>query len=233
MPRDDDQEDVAEQSGSIGDLAPTQQLIRRTPSRPTFPASGSSQAPSQAATAPSNSTVAAEPLAVRRQSLSRLDPDAFYLVLRCQTVIAALQANAASIPVYCDVFTPKVLNSHNTASPPTALAPTSLQSEIPHLAFVAALPFAGLRDKILRALGHIDYDELWRDAVSGGFFVWGDIAWMPNGWEVTEAFARKWWFLMDGEVVETANFWRIQRGLPRLSRVPESRVAGADDVMGG
>jgi len=147
-----------------------------------------------------------------------VDPDAFYLVLHCQTVIHALTANAATIPVYCQVTIPKVLNESNIASPPSALMPTALQGDIPHLAFVAAIPFSGLRDAILKALPHIDYDELWRDSVSGGFFVWGKQPWAPQGWEVTEQWAEKWWFLLDHEIIDTANFWRAQRGLPRLPR---------------
>lgn len=158
------------------------------------------------------------PRARANQASTNTDPDAFYLVLRCQTVIAALGANAASIPVYCDVLVPKVLDSSNIRSPPSTLLPTQLQAEVPHLAFVAALPFSGLRDSILRMLPSIDYDDLWRDSVSGGFFVWGSLPWAPQGWEVTEQFARKWWFLLDQEVIETANFWRIQRGLPKLGR---------------
>ncbi len=151
-----------------------------------------------------------------------IDPDAFYLVLGAQTVIAALQANAHSIPVFCDIPIPCVLNANNTSDPPSALAPTSLQSEIPHLAFVAALPFRGLRDAILRSLPYIDYEDLWRDSVSGGYFIWGKTPWMPQGWEVTEQWAAKWWYLLDQDIVETANFWRLQRGLAKLElRRPE------------
>lgn len=145
-----------------------------------------------------------------------IDPDAFFLVMRCQTVISALTSNAASIPVYCKIPIPTVLRPTNIESPPMSLMPTALQAEIPHLAFVAALPFAGLRDSILKSLPHIDYDDLWKDSVSGGFFVWGSLPWSPQGWEVTEHWAKKWWFLLDREIVETANFWRLQRGLPRL-----------------
>jgi hypothetical protein len=153
-----------------------------------------------------------------RAAVTNPDPDAFHLVLRCQTVIAALTSNATSIPVYCEVVIPKVLSGADIESPPVALLPTRLQSEIPHLAFVAALPFAGLRDSILKALPSIDYQDLWQDSVSGGFFVWGKLPWSPQSWEVTEEWARKWHFLLDDEVVEVANFWRLQRGLKRLPR---------------
>jgi hypothetical protein len=160
-----------------------------------------------------------------------LDPDAFYLVLGAQTVIAALQANARSIPVFCHVHIPCILNGSNIDNPPSPLAPTALQSEVPHLAFVAALPFRGLRDSILRSLAYIDYDDLWRDTVSGGFFIWGKTPWMPQGWEVTEQWAAKWWWLLDGDVIETANFWRLQRGLPMLSlRKPELPVIRPPDA---
>lgn len=155
-----------------------------------------------------------------------IDPDAFYLVLNCTTVIKALQDNAQSIPVYCEIQTPSVLNASMVSNPPATLMPTALQAEVPHIAFVAALPFSGLRDSVLRALPHIDFQDLWRDAVSGGFFIWGRIPWAPQGWEVEESFAQKWWFLLDREVIETANFWRAQRGIPRLRSRHPSLTAG-------
>lgn len=104
-----------------------------------------------------------------------------------------------------------------------SLVPTGLQAEIPHLAFVAAIPFAGLRDAILKALPNIDYQELWQDTLSGGFFIWGKAPWLSQDWEVTEDWATKWWSLLDREVVETADFWRLQRGLAKLPR-PDLQV---------
>ena len=159
-------------------------------------------------------------------SASNIDPDAFYLVLNCTTVIKALQDNANSIPVYCEIQTPSILNRSMVKDPPATLLPTALRAEVPHIAFGAALLFFGLRDSVLRALPHIDFQDLWRDAVSGGFFIWGRIPSAPQGWEVTEEFAMKWWFLLDHEVIDTANFWRAQRGIPKLQTPRPSLTAG-------
>ncbi|KAH8896401.1 hypothetical protein GQ53DRAFT_803826 [Thozetella sp. PMI_491] len=193
---------------------------RASPSR-----SDDHDAPREAGAGLATTTGTQDPALLEQMAVapSSPNPDAFYLVLGAQTVIAALTANAQSIPVYCNVFVPKVLTSGSVQDPPAPLAPTRLQAEVPHLAFVAALPFAGLRDAILRALPHIDYQSLWRDSVSGGFIIWGRTPWMPQGWEVTEEWAHKWWFLLDKEVLETANFWRLQRGLPLL-RPPAPQV---------
>jgi len=42
--------------------------------------------------------------------------------------------------------------------------------------------------------------------------VWGASSWDPIGWEISPGFAKKWWFLIDDGILQTANFWRSQRG---------------------
>ena len=124
-----------------------------------------------------------------------VDSDTF-LAMTCQTVIHALQANAAAIPVYCDVFVPSVLNDSNIRDPPHTLRPTTLQSQIHNLAFVAALPLVGLRDSILRAFPHIRLRQPLARCCEWRLLHMRKSPWMPQRWEVTEHFASKWWFLI-------------------------------------
>jgi len=47
--------------------------------------------------------------------------------------------------------------------------------------------------------------------------VWGHTPWDSKGWEIGEKFARKWWWLIDEEVLSGANFWRGVRSEPGLT----------------
>jgi hypothetical protein len=58
----------------------------------------------------------------------------------------------------------------------------------------------------------INEEQLCNDLQNGAMAVWGDVAWDPLGWEVSEDFTQKWWFLLDEEVIRASNFWRRQRG---------------------
>lgn len=72
---------------------------------------------------------------------------------------------------------------------------------------------------------------MWNDFSGGEVKVWGSSPWEKTGWEIGERFAKKWWFLMSEEILETANFWRAARGEGRLSM---SGVKGSvlGEVMG-
>jgi hypothetical protein len=56
--------------------------------------------------------------------------------------------------------------------------------------------------------------------VSGDLKVWGSTPWDTLAWEVGPEFARKWWFLMDNEILRASNFWRRQRGEQDLMMAP-------------
>jgi hypothetical protein len=47
--------------------------------------------------------------------------------------------------------------------------------------------------------------------------LWGE-PWCTTGWEISEGFARKWAFLLDGcnNLIESTNKWREARGDERL-----------------
>ena len=115
--------------------------------------------------------------------------------------------------------------------PPT-LQPTLLQKSMPHHAEIDVLPFPRIRDNALLAAG--DYGEFelcmsilgldsWAfsmgerdrttDMTSTGILVWGD-PWNAGNWEVSEGFAKKWQWLLRGciELLDSTNYWRLQRG---------------------
>lgn len=82
------------------------------------------------------------------------------------------------------------------------------------------LPWASVRDKLLRCVNTINEVEFVVDMVSSDLRIWGKRPWDPRGWEVGPNFARKWWFLMDDEILETSNFWRSQRGEDDMQPAP-------------
>lgn len=104
-------------------------------------------------------------------------------------------------------------------SVPYPLTPTPLQELVPHYPYVDIIPFPAIRNKILSSMSVINEEQLCNDLQYGAMAVWGVVAWDPLGWEVSEEFMQKWWFLLDDEVIRSSNFWRRQRGEGPL-RVP-------------
>ncbi|KAJ9609171.1 hypothetical protein H2200_006943 [Cladophialophora chaetospira] len=112
--------------------------------------------------------------------------------------------------------------------PPT-LEPTELQKTMAHHPMWDIFPDPEIRDNILRyGEENIDDLQLCLDMVgdgqytgletletqqTNGLIVWGE-PWDPQGWEMTECFARKWPFLIRGaiNVQKSTNRWRAQRG---------------------
>lgn len=110
------------------------------------------------------------------------------------------------------------------ASFPESLAPTELQMRTPHEPWVDMLPDATMRDNAIVSAARIDWREMCRDIIGSmcqgnntvemtGLLVWND-PWRPEGWEVTEGFARKWGFMLKGceRLLSSTNRWRAQRG---------------------
>ncbi|KAF4625895.1 hypothetical protein G7Y89_g12269 [Cudoniella acicularis] len=142
-------------------------------------------------------------------------PDTNFMVLPYINAISALRANAKILNITCnDTHTIHISTTHPT---PPSLTPTPLQAIVPHFAFVATLPFPSVRNNLLQAGPIVDAVEMWNDFRTGKVRVWGSMSWEKTGWEVGEEFARKWWFLMTDEVLESANFWRMARGEHRLT----------------
>ncbi|PWY78888.1 hypothetical protein BO83DRAFT_406543 [Aspergillus eucalypticola CBS 122712] len=118
------------------------------------------------------------------------------------------------------------LSIFNTPSPfpnidistlPESLRPTPLQRLIPHHPWLDFFPFPEMRDRLIvaAATGYLDEDELCRDLMafwdtrnSGAtLVVWG-VPWDPCNWEVTEAFLRKWRWVVLGLGELRRMLWR-------------------------
>ncbi|KAI0965308.1 hypothetical protein F4678DRAFT_476699 [Xylaria arbuscula] len=108
---------------------------------------------------------------------------------------------------------------------PSALLPTTLQQTVPHDSWIDMFPSPEGRDRLIRAAGTFDEDELWADCIGGLYEGFPDdeiekrgmIAWSPpwdiTGWEMSEGFLRKWGWLVKGlpGVLEATNRWRKER----------------------
>ncbi|KAJ5776875.1 hypothetical protein N7520_000121 [Penicillium odoratum] len=104
---------------------------------------------------------------------------------------------------------------------PPSLRPTEVQRRIPHHPWLDFFPFPNLRDNLIAVQDEIDDDELCHDLMAfwdtrnteATLLVWG-LSHEPRNWEVTEAFARKWGFLLVGcqELLRSSNYWRVKRG---------------------
>ncbi|KAI0460526.1 hypothetical protein F5B21DRAFT_519253 [Xylaria acuta] len=113
--------------------------------------------------------------------------------------------------------------------PPTLL-PTTLQQTVPHGDWIDMFPCPEGRDRLIRAAGTFDEDELWADCIGGLYEGFPDdeverrglIAWSPpwdiTGWEMSEGFLRKWGWLFKGlpGALEATNRWRMERGMEPL-----------------
>lgn len=116
-------------------------------------------------------------------------------------------------------------SSSSTTTIPPNLLPTQLQRTVPHHPWLDFFPLPQIRDNLLRAGNSFNDEELCVDVLgfwdlSGGeksLIVWGD-PWDPYGWEVTEAFVKKWGWVVRGctEILRSTNHWREKRGERKL-----------------
>jgi hypothetical protein len=109
---------------------------------------------------------------------------------------------------------------------PSTLLPTALQQTVPHGDWIDLFPCPEGRDRLIRATGTFDEDELWADCIGGLYEGFPDdeverrgiVAWSPpwniTGWEMSEGFLRKWGWLFKGlsGLLGATNRWRIERG---------------------
>lgn len=101
---------------------------------------------------------------------------------------------------------------------PSTLEPLPEQQVIPHMVYIDMLPWPSLRRNILANPNTINDVEFANDMQSDQLKVWGSIPWDPHGWEVSEAFINKWWFVLDASILQSTNFWRGQRGERPIGR---------------
>lgn len=134
--------------------------------------------------------------------------------------------NGRELEGWADFDTEDLLTLPDNA--PFSLQPTSLQKTVRHESWVDVIPYAILRDNIIRNQENLDGDELCNDFLGGmyeglsdvqnrGLILWGE-PWSESGWELSEGFAKKWSFLLKGcdDLLESTNKWRDTRGEERL-----------------
>ncbi|PWN48695.1 hypothetical protein IE53DRAFT_389099 [Violaceomyces palustris] len=111
---------------------------------------------------------------------------------------------------------------------PKNMHPTKMQLTKEHHPYLdIAFPWPSMREKILTFMNSVfDEDEFCEDMYVAGmstenepaFLIWGDDTMDENAWEVGEEFAKKWWILLDNDILRRTNWWRRQRGLKNLER---------------
>ncbi|OKL55354.1 hypothetical protein UA08_09417 [Talaromyces atroroseus] len=112
---------------------------------------------------------------------------------------------------------------------PPSLQFTSLQKKVSHETWIDTIPWANMRDNVIRYQDKFDPDALCSDFLGGleegnndierrGMILWGD-PWTETGWELSEKFIKKWSFLLQGcgEAIKSTNKWRALRGEKRLA----------------
>ncbi|KAJ5081286.1 hypothetical protein NUU61_009550 [Penicillium alfredii] len=111
--------------------------------------------------------------------------------------------------------------SNENTDIPQGLQPTRIQTRVTHHPWLDFFPLAKMRDNLIEAGDHWDDDQMCRDimgfwdssAEDAGLLVWGE-PWDVRNWEVTEAFLKKWGFVVRGcpELMNATNNWRARRG---------------------
>ena len=108
---------------------------------------------------------------------------------------------------------------------PPSFLPTDLQKRTADYPdWIDLIPSPRMRDNALRTHHTFSNLEMCADLLSGlnglplgasgaRMLVWSD-PWEPQGWEMTEGFIRKWWFLVEGcdDLLKATNHWRALRG---------------------
>lgn len=106
---------------------------------------------------------------------------------------------------------------------PESLKPTALQRSTPYPDWIDLIPSPRMRDNAIRSQHLISNADLCADLMGGlsgrqydigsAIMVWSD-PWEPHGWELSEGFTRRWWFLVEGcnDLFAATNRWRELRG---------------------
>jgi hypothetical protein len=161
-----------------------------------------------------------------------LDPmrDNHFLIVPKWTTFSALLENAKLLQIDCKNPSPQpgiFINLSNITQPPPSLYPVPVQQLIPHRPYLDVLPLPSVRSRLLEVSLHFGCTEFWFDMIDG-FTIWGQSPWEEMGWEVSESFVRKWWFLVDKDVIKQSNFWRAQRGLAALELQARGEFEGRE-----
>jgi hypothetical protein len=144
--------------------------------------------------------------------------------------IKALIRNMDVLGLTSDQLDDEAISAFNTTGPyqrdsdsslPLSLRATDIQCTIPHHPWLDLLPFPQMRDNLISAGESFDETQLcldmkgygYSDTDHTGLIVWRD-PWDPEGWEVTESFARHWGWVLRGcwDLFRSTNSWRLRRG---------------------
>ncbi|KAI6765448.1 hypothetical protein HG530_006518 [Fusarium avenaceum] len=108
--------------------------------------------------------------------------DTHFLVLADMTATAALVAIAHCLNLDCQDKPGFHIRAIANSLPPP-IAPTQLQKSVAHPSYLDMLPWASLRDRLIKSLPTINQAELTHDLQIGSLRVWGTVPWEPMGWE--------------------------------------------------
>ncbi|KAJ9267099.1 hypothetical protein DTO212C5_6164 [Paecilomyces variotii] len=169
------------------------------------------------------------------QSYLNASPDLSHLISLCKlNVQRAIHDNILTMGMTKEwLCADEIVSIFNQASCgfseesiPPSLRPTALQRATPHHPWLDTFPFPQMRDNLISRTSYFDDDELCHDLMAfwdtrnteATLLVWGP-PWDPSNWEVTEAFARKWGWILKGcpDLLIYTNRWRVRRGEKPLS----------------
>ncbi|KDE08823.1 hypothetical protein MVLG_00928 [Microbotryum lychnidis-dioicae p1A1 Lamole] len=96
---------------------------------------------------------------------------------------------------------------------PSALRATEIQQSIPHPPWIDGIIFSSLRDRvILLPKGRCDLSVLWSDIMDHVECHENSDCLSPANWEISQHFMKKYWYLIDENVLSISNRWRMERG---------------------
>lgn len=139
------------------------------------------------------------------------DADTRFIVMQAMTTSSAFWAIGRMLELQCSQENGFNIGAEISSLPPT-LHPTARQQTQPHKPYIDMMPWAALRDRVLANVTVINEMEFINDMLSESLKIWGTVPWDPMSWEFDGQVLRKWWFLMDQDIVLSTNFWRAQRG---------------------
>lgn len=139
------------------------------------------------------------------------DTDTRFVVMQAMTTSSAFWVIGRMLELQCTQESGFNISAEISSLPPT-LHPTARQQTQPHKPYIDMMPWAALRDRVLANVAVINEMEFVNDMLSESLKIWGNVPWDPMSWEFDDEVLRKWWFLMDEDIMRSTNFWRAQRG---------------------
>lgn len=126
------------------------------------------------------------------------------------------------------------LDPLSTINLPAAFQPTDAQMSIPHHPLFDLIPLPTLRTKLIcvfslpasvRPPNARDDQAMMRvvddmEDVGEGFRIVNNDGMYEKDWEIGDAFARNWWWVLDRDIIRRTNELRLSRGAGRLLEDP-------------